>query len=39
MSVNKEEITIRKFEEKDIPNKVKWINDNNNNSYLHYNYL
>lgn len=37
MSVNKEEITIRKFEEKDIPNKVKWINDNNNNSYLHYN--
>lgn len=30
-------IAIRKFEEKDIPNKIKWINDSNNNKYLHYN--
>jgi len=30
------EINIRKFEEKDIPYKVKWINDENNNRYLHY---
>lgn len=30
-------VTIRKFEEKDIPNKVKWINDCANNQYLHYN--
>lgn len=29
-------VTIRKFEEKDIPNKVKWINDPENNQYLHY---
>jgi len=29
-------ISIRKFEEKDIPYKVKWINNENNNKYLHY---
>lgn len=29
-------VTIRRFEEKDIPNKVKWINDNRNNQFLHY---
>lgn len=29
-------IIIRKFEKKDIPNKVKWINDKRNNTYLHY---
>ena len=29
-------VSIRKFEEKDIPNKIKWINDSNNNKYLHY---
>lgn len=29
-------ISIRKFEETDIPNKVKWINDPSNNAYLHY---
>lgn len=29
-------VTIRKFEEKDIRNKVKWINDKRNNEYLHY---
>lgn len=30
-------ITLRPFEEKDIGNKVKWINDPENNTYLHYN--
>lgn len=30
------DIDIRKFKEKDIPYKVKWINDVNNNKYLHY---
>ncbi|WP_353095820.1 pyridoxal-phosphate dependent enzyme [Tissierella praeacuta] len=29
-------ISIRKFEQKDIPNKIKWINDKNNNQFLHY---
>lgn len=29
-------ISIRKFEEFDIANKVKWINDSANNQYLHY---
>lgn len=29
-------IAIRAFEEKDIPYKVKWINDDDNNKYLHY---
>ena len=29
-------IAIRRFEEKDIPYKVKWINDEENNKYLHY---
>lgn len=29
-------VSIRKFEEKDIANKVKWINDSQNNQYLHY---
>lgn len=29
-------VTIRRFEEKDVPNKVKWINDNRNNQFLHY---
>lgn len=31
-----ESVSIRRFEEKDIPNKVKWINDPKNNQYLHY---
>ncbi|MFD1851253.1 GNAT family N-acetyltransferase [Oceanobacillus bengalensis] len=30
------EIAIRKFQEEDIPYKVKWINDDRNNKYLHY---
>ena len=30
------EITIRKFIKEDIPSKVKWINDPENNAYLHY---
>ncbi|WP_342470254.1 GNAT family protein [Ureibacillus sp. FSL K6-3587] len=29
-------ISIRKFKEEDIPYKVKWINDERNNKYLHY---
>lgn len=29
-------VTIRKFEEKDIPNKIRWINDSRNNQFLHY---
>ena len=29
-------VTIRRFEEKDVPNKVKWINDDRNNQFLHY---
>ena len=29
-------ITIRQFEEKDIPAKVRWVNDPKNNTYLHY---
>ncbi len=29
-------VTIRKFRREDIPLKVKWINDPNNNQYLHY---
>lgn len=30
------QILLRKFEKSDIPNKVKWINDSENNTYLHY---
>lgn len=29
-------VSIRKFQEKDISNKIKWINDSKNNKYLHY---
>ena len=29
-------VTLRKFEERDIKNKVRWINDSANNQYLHY---
>ena len=29
-------VLIRKFEKKDIPNKILWINDDTNNQYLHY---
>ncbi|MFP3887856.1 GNAT family protein [Priestia filamentosa] len=28
--------SIRKFQENDVPYKVKWINDERNNKYLHY---
>lgn len=31
-----DEVSIRKFEEKDIENKIKWINNSNNNKFLHY---
>lgn len=30
------QIKIRRFQENDIPYKVKWINDSKNNEYLHY---
>ncbi|MBQ8196451.1 MAG: GNAT family N-acetyltransferase [Clostridia bacterium] len=30
------EVSLRKFEEIDIPKKVRWINDPNVNRYLHY---
>ncbi len=30
------DIKIRRFCEEDIPYKVKWVNDKNNNKYLHY---
>lgn len=29
-------VVLRKFSSKDIENKVKWINDSDNNTYLHY---
>lgn len=29
-------ITLRKFTAADIPNKVRWINNESNNTYLHY---
>lgn len=29
-------IAIRKFERKDIPKKVEWINNPENNQFLHY---
>lgn len=29
-------VTIRKFEKKDIPLKVEWVNDVSNNTFLHY---
>ncbi len=29
-------VEIRKFKEEDIPYKVRWINDSENNKYLHY---
>ena len=29
-------VTVRKFEFDDIPNKVRWVNDDRNNQYLHY---
>lgn len=32
----KMQVSIRRFEERDIPNKVRWINDPLNNKFLHY---
>lgn len=32
----KMQIRLRKFEKRDIEDKIKWINDSNNNTYLHY---
>lgn len=31
------EVTLRRFSEEDVPLKVKWINDPQNNRFLHYN--
>jgi len=31
-----EDVVLRAFEEKDIPNKCRWINDPENNEFLHY---
>lgn len=30
------QVSIRKFDENDIENKIRWINNPNNNQYLHY---
>jgi len=30
------QVTIRRFEERDVPDKVRWINDPANNRFLHY---
>ncbi len=29
-------VVLRKFEEKDILNKIRWVNDDDNNEFLHY---
>lgn len=34
--VYKDNVYIRKFNESDISNKIKWINDSANNKFLHY---
>lgn len=34
--MNIDKITLRKFNKEDIENKIKWINDEKNNQYLHY---
>lgn len=31
-------VTIRKFEKKDIENKIRWMNDPRNNRFLHYDF-
>ena len=31
-----EDLSLRKFEFEDIPNKIKWINNSANNQFLHY---
>lgn len=34
--ISKMKVTIRKFEKRDIPRKVEWINNPENNRFLHY---
>lgn len=34
--IKKGDISLRLFQFEDIPLKVEWINDNDNNQYLHY---
>ena len=36
MRINSEEIVLRDFTEGDVENKVRWINDEQNNAFLHY---
>lgn len=36
MRLSDNEVTVREFCKEDIDNKVKWINDPENNQYLHY---
>ena len=36
MRLCKDDIVLRSFEERDIENKVRWINNPENNQYLHY---
>ena len=36
MFLEQENIILREFSETDIANKVRWINDSENNEYLHY---
>lgn len=36
LPMRKKHVSIRKFEFRDIPNKIRWINDPANNRYLHY---
>lgn len=36
MYINEDHILIRDFKENDIKNKIEWINDPRNNTFLHY---
>ena len=36
MKLFAQDVTVRDFREEDIPNKVKWINNPENNQFLHY---
>lgn len=36
MILKEDKVLIREFREDDVDNKVKWINDERNNKYLHY---
>lgn len=36
LRLQNDKVVVREFRKEDIPNKVKWINDPENNTYLHY---